>query len=531
MTFNTESLTSVQLNNVLKITEDIISNLNPYALNELLSGTGNDVDTLMGVIFSETKEALFNPTTTISASSFDYLENFSNQFDWELKKRSFNYFVMSVMPDFDISPHHIEWGNFIHFFKWLTILAARDHSKSFTFSFAYPIWKIFSYDRHDYTQHSQFSKKGMIITNEYSLAKTFLKGIKEEIENNPFLKEYIYPSGQNVSWGNEELTTKNGANLQIKGSGSQIRGRHPHWIVVDDFLSEECIHNSEMSDSYIEFFHSTIMNALVPNGQIIVVGTPMRTDDLYQKLKEQKGWRVFEYPSIYPDGRLLWPNRYTFSQLMDKKDNSGSVVFNREQLVRPINAEGSIFPWDILNRAFIGMQTITIVDNINSFPKKMKRVALGCDFAISGSVNADSSCFTVMGIDEQDNYWLIYQFSGQGLHYTAQIGHIKRIKNAFNPDIIFAEDNAFQQVMIQMCKDNGIQVVGHTTGKNKHDLKTGLPGLATVFEQGRMRFPRGDQRSKDITDKICVQASGITWDPSKGPQSTTKHDDELMSLS
>ena len=78
---------------------------------------------------------------------------------------------------------------------------------------------------------------------------------------------------------------------------------------------------------------------LVPGGQIIVVGTPFHAEDLYGDLKTKNGWFVIEYPAIFPDGRILWPQRWSFKDLMDKKETQGSIIFSRENLCLPITNE------------------------------------------------------------------------------------------------------------------------------------------------------------------------------------------------
>src|SRR5690606_22368796 len=108
------------------------------------------------------------------------------------------------------------------------------------FSYAYPLWKLFRYEKNNVSLpplENNLNKEGMLITNEYSLAKKFLRMIREEIETNPLLRDRLYPTNTD-GWGREEIICKNGAMLQVKGANSALRGRHPGWIGVDDFLDE-----------------------------------------------------------------------------------------------------------------------------------------------------------------------------------------------------------------------------------------------------------------------------------------------------
>jgi hypothetical protein len=43
-----------------------------------------------------------------------------------------------------------------------------------------------------------------------------------------------------------------------------------------------------------------------------------------------------EYLAIYPDGRILWENRWNYTDLMDKRQSQGNLIFSRELLCRPI---------------------------------------------------------------------------------------------------------------------------------------------------------------------------------------------------
>jgi phage terminase large subunit-like protein len=428
-----------------------------------------------------------------------------------------------------MSFHHLEWGNLVQLYRFLCIEAARDHSKSFTFSFEYPLWKLYRYRRENFgirNYENLLNKKGMIITNEHSLAKDFLKIISDEVESNPILREKIYCKN---TWGKEEITTQQGAELKVKGAGSALRGRHPGWMVIDDFLNDEVLYSPIQNTKYNSFFQSVIMNMIVPKGQIIVVGTPYTENDLYSVLKKDKRWRVFEYPAIFPDGRLLWPTRYTLQEILDKKESQGNIIFSREILVRPIASDSSIFPWKILETSFINMGEIKLVENFYSHPMKFKKIVMGCDFAISSEVGADYSVFTTIGIDDLDNYWLLNQWTGKGVSYNEQIAKMKELYRNFKHNLIMCEDNAFQSVMLGLAKEAGIKVVPHTTGVNKYDLKTGLPGLATLFEQGRMKLPRGDEYSKNVSNEICTQLNSFTFMENK-IKSVAQHDDQAMSI-
>lgn len=528
-----KELTHSQLQAVYSQVADIIDTLDENAIVELFSGNEKDVDNVLEMMLDETANVIAFDGGKIKSGSFGYLDRFSTHVDESLKKYSLNYFIATMLPDFQINWHHIEWGNLVQNYKKLCIIAARDHGKSFFFSFAYLIWKMYRYEKSTAyriaPKEYQMSKLGMLITNEFNLAKHLLGLVKDEIENNALLRERLFP-GKEYKWAETEITCKNGASLIIKSFGSKMRGFHPGYFVTDDFMNDSVLYSEEQRNKYITTFHSVIMNMLIPGGQAVNVGTPYSNKDLFADLKDKKAWRTFEYPAIFPDGSLLWSDRHNIESILEKKETQGSLIFSREILCRPISSESTIFPWSILQRSFVGMDEHIIVNNIWSHPKKFSRVATGCDFGISAGIGADYSVFITLGVDENNYYWLLNMWREKGKSYTEQLAVLKKINTDFKPDVIFVETNQMQVIFAQGAKEAGLPVVEHTTGANKHDLRSGLPGLAILFEQSRFKFPRGDQRSKDITDTICLELATVTWTEKGRLEGVGEHDDTCMSL-
>jgi hypothetical protein len=271
------------------------------------------------------------------------------------------------------------------------------------------------------------------------------------------------------------------------------------------------------------------MNMIVPNGQTIVVGTPFHSNDLYGDLKSKSGWHVREYPAIFPDGTILWRDRWGFDDLLEKRETQGNLIFSRENLVKPVTNESTIFPEEVIKRAFIGMEDYKLVNSRSAYRIKFDMVVTGIDFSISSNVGADYTVITTTGIDDKGNIWLMNITRFKGKKFGQQIGAMKTINSNFQPDIMIAEDNVFQKIFVQEGEKHGLPIQGHTTGKNKYDLKAGLPGLALLMERGKIKLPRGDQHSIDMTDLLASELMSVTW-TDKGLEGVGEHDDMAMSL-
>lgn len=414
---------------------------------------------------------------------------------------------------------------------------------SYYFSNAYAIWNLYKYSKPKKNMYSKrpvasASNRGYLFSFSLQQAVDLMEILKGTIESNDILKERLLPDSKtDGAWASTNIMCKNGARLTCKGFGSSVRGAHPSWIVVDDGLKDNVIYSQLQRQKSIDYFHSVIMNMLVPGGQIVVVGTPFHAQDLYGDLKSKSiqatgnkgGWFVIEYPAIFPDGRILWPQRWSFFDLMDKRTTQGNIIFSRENLCRPITNESSIFPLKVLERCLHGMENYTLVRNRDDFPMSFTKVVVGCDFAISANVGADWSVFTVWGVTEERDMYLLHMYREKGRTFYEQMQVLKAINIRFKPDVMVVEQNQFQVVFVQEGDRQGLPVMGHTTGIDKYDLKSGWPGIAVLMERGKMHIPVGDKFSQDQKDLIFDDLGSVAF-TDKGLESVGSHDDISSSI-
>jgi hypothetical protein len=399
-----------KMSETYRIAQEIIEQLTPDALAELYNSVdASDVDKILDLIARETYHTLYSGNkAALEASSLGYLDKLNTSMEETLRCEDLNYFITSVMPDFEMNWHHIEWGEIAMKYNYTAIEAARDHGKSYYWSNAYPAFEMYRFKPKNNTAYEQRNKRGFLFSFSIQQAIDLLAILKENIESNDILTDRLFNKS---AWSKTDITCKNRARLTVKGFGSAVRGAHPGWIIVDDGLKDNVIYSQIQRQKSNDYFQAVIMNMVVPGGVVRVVGTPFHNQDLYGQLKLKKNWFVAEYPAIFPDGTILWPNRWKYQDLMGKRESQGNLIFSRELLCRPITSDSTIFPIEILNTAFYRMDSYTLVDNRDSFPIKFSKVVTGCDFALSSSVGADYSVFLTWGIDDNDNMWLLNAYS------------------------------------------------------------------------------------------------------------------------
>lgn len=547
----TSSTTGAEINNPQKLHsisqldwvydkfDDVIDMLDDRSLKEMSGGYSSDVDKLLGKLKNNVVSTFSGVPEEVTSSQFYSLSHLTSNIHESLKIINYNYFKLTMIPDFYVSEHSGEWGNIVQLYPRTCLLASRRLGKTFEFSMALPIWKLYGYRAptllNPIDRQTKLRRQGLIITNKFELGKKILSDISKEIKNNNALHERLRPENKNEgSLGKEYIETRNGGEIHLRSATSSSRGLHPGWVVVDDYGDNNWIYSKPQRDKAIDFFYGDIMKTLERGSTMNVVGTPFHENDIYAHIRDNDPtFKYFEYPAVMPDGEVVAPHRWNMTELEEEYQTNGPLIFSREILVVPVSDSSTIFPWEMLKKAFVNMQDYRLVQNRDSFPIKFKFVSVGCDFARSANIGADATVFSVFGIDDLENYWLLYTWRKKGADHNEQIAKLKEIERNFRPDEIVGESNGFQQVMLDIGREHGIKNITdfNTTGWNKKDLYEGLPSLAILFNNGKIRFPRGDVHSKETTDWLCSEFNSITIKPESGKlESAGEHDDGPMSV-
>ena len=518
----------------LRVVDEILDSMDERGLNEIMEGTELDVGSMIDAMLEETFAVMFTGNRDIDFAP-RYTERLSESIEETLRVNNLTYFITSVMPDFQLNMHHIEWGDLVMHHKKLCVEATRGHGKSYYFSNAYIVWQLYRYKKPKTMQFSMrptksSSNRGFLFSFSLQQSVDLIEILKSTIESNDILAERLMPQNtKEGAWASTNITCRNGSRLTGKGFGSSVRGAHPYFIVVDDGLKDNVIYSSLQRQKSIDYFHSVIMNMIIPGGQTIVVGTPFHAQDLYGDLKTKKGWFVIEYPAIFPNGKILWPQRFSYQTLMDMRSTQGNIIFSRENLCRPIVSDASIFSLDVLRQSIIRMDNYCLVRSRDDFPRKFDKVVVGADFAISSAVGADFYCYTVFGIGEDNGMWLLWIEIGKGRKYDEQLQILRGINARFRPDVMVFESNVFQQIFSDGATDYGMPVVSHQTGTEKNDLSKGWLAIAIAMERGLFHIPTGDEFSRKMKDIIFDQLGSVAF-TDQGLQSVGSHDDVCSSM-
>lgn len=424
---------------------------------------------------------------------------------------------------FLIGEHHEEWDYLLTTFDRLCILAPRDHGKTFFWDFAVPIWKAIT----------QPNGSGFIFSSTQDQASRILGDIRYEIESNPRL-QWLVPARKD-KWSESHIRMSNGHQIYARGFGTKVRGAHPSWIVVDDGLNDETAYSDVTRQKQIDYFYTAITNMIVPGGQIIVVGTPFHQADLYADLQKNPEYEFRRYCAITENRKgeevALWPERYTLKRLHRRRSEIGVVRFTREFQCDPISDDMSLFPGWLFRGDQVEQPLVTL-----GAPKKFWdglgiTAFMGVDFAMSATVSADYSVIWTMGVDSRGNRWLMDIVREKGLAFQDQLSLILRSARKYDPALIFLEANQMQRIFgDELIRTTDIPIKKFTTtAQNKNALDKGVPSLRVLLENQKVKIPRGDRHSVEVTDEWIAEMRAFTWSDGK-LQSVGTHDDTVMAF-
>ena len=254
--------------------------------------------------------------------------------DLALSQKSFAYFFEHIL-GFQMTNHQLEWLSLMDDSNRNVIICSQGHGKS-VFMHSWVAWNLlFQPPPYQIVYMSSNQKQ----TNMH------MKSI-DKLFNNPILATYK-PKGAK-GWAVEEMNLTNGNSIVARSVNSQVRGLHPQEIIIDDPLKEFSLVGIQ---KVTDWFFGDMIPALHHTASLRIIGTPFSYTDIYSQLEENSQYLVRKYPCLNALNEPLWPERWDYDSLMDRKAEIGSLKFTREYMCVPIATGTSLFNPEYLENA------------------------------------------------------------------------------------------------------------------------------------------------------------------------------------
>ena len=446
------------------------------------------------------------------------MNQFILEMDREMSAKSFRYFFTEIL-GFEYSYHHECWDKGLDSNRYYCVKASRDHGKS-VFFMSYALWI------------AAFQPNTHVMIFSHSLEQTLehMRFIRNNIESTPCLRHLI-PEGR--PWRKTYFDFANGSRMMAKSVGGGTRGFHPNVVVCDDILWGTT--GTELQRA-ADWFYGVLLPVLHHSGRMMIVGTPFSYNDLYAELEQREAFTVETYPAINTEGKALWPERWDLESLDQRRLSMPAIQFSREYLCEPIHDVASMFPNDILEKA--RDRDLVLLDRAEMEYDEEGESAgifgqhfIGWDTAIASDKNADFTAMLVLRtLPDDGTKQIVGVHHERGMSGAAQKRQILMMNNRFQPDLIELEGNNFQRMFAAELQDmrNDIPIKTFMTTRQRKESM--FMSLLMAFEQGQIRTPYGDERSREFTHKLEQELNRFGMQKNGKLESVGTHDDLAMAL-
>jgi hypothetical protein len=156
---------------------------------------------------------------------------------------------------------------------------------------------------------------------------------------------------------------------------------------------------------------------------------------------------------------------------------------------------------------------------------------VGWDPAIASDSNADYTAMSVLRVlPGSEEKQLVHVLNQKGLSGAAQKRQVILLNNRFQPDLIELEGNNFQRMFAAELQDMRGDIPIKTFMTTRQKKESMFMSLLMAFEQGQIKTPWGDEKSKEFTRTLETQLSRFGMQKNGRLESVGSHDDLAMSL-
>tara|TARA_B100000029_G_scaffold502358_1_gene577488 strand:- start:1165 stop:2598 length:1434 start_codon:yes stop_codon:yes gene_type:complete len=424
--------------------------------------------------------------------------------DMEMSKTSFPYFFQNVL-GMMFPPYMQEWLEIMQQTDRTVIVCSRDHGKS-VFMHCWVVWNlIFQEPPYQMVYISSNQKQTLVHMREI-----------DRYFNKPALRKFRPSKG----WAIGNITLTNGNSVLERSVGSQIRGLHPQEIIIDDPLKEFSLAGI---NRVTDWFFGDMIPTLHHTANLRMIGTPFTYTDIFTQLEENQAYTVRKYPCLNSLNEPLWPERWDFDALMQRKAEIGSLKFTREYLCVPVSTGTSLFNPEFVQKC----KNKNYVLKLGNRKDKGYKYYVGVDPAIS--TDGDYNVITVLEVDEEMNKTIVHVDRAKNVEFRENIEKIRLIGKIFQPEVILYETNTFAKAFTQELRSiSDLNVRDFdTTRKKKQEI---ILNLQMNIENGKMNFPYGDNASRNLTNTLIEELQMFTITESGRFEGVGAHDDLVMGL-
>jgi predicted phage terminase large subunit-like protein len=348
-------------------------------------------------------------------------------------------------------------------------------------------------------------------TYNEDLAMDFGRSVRE-IMRSPSFKQ-VFP-GCKLRQGEqsaERIKTDEGGVANFVGVGGGLTGRGADLLVIDDPIKgvQEAESKRER-DKLWDWFTNVAMTRLMTAARVVIIMTRWHEDDLVGRLTDPRNpcyddevaqqWRILSLPAIADDndpmgrakGEALWPERYPLEYLNEIRRLNGKG-FSALYQGKPTPDDGDFF-----ERKWLKTYSPEML------PKNL-RVYVASDHAVSTAQTADKTCLIPVGVDEEDNIWILPDVWWRRADTDDVVDAMVDLMQRHNPSIWWAEKGHISKsigpFLRKIQQERGVYTVVEEVTPAK-DKQTRAQAIRGRMAMGKVYFPKFSPWWQDAQDEL-----------------------------
>lgn len=434
---------------------------------------------------------------------------YNNAVEREDCQENFLSFVRKVWPEFIAGSHHTIMADTFERvvrgeLKRVIINMPPRHTKSEFASHLFPAWY---FGRHP-------TKYVIQCSNNADLAVDFGRKVRDTVSEDVYNEVFpdVTVDGQ-VAAAGKWRTNHKGEYFAI-GVGGKITGRGGDLIIIDDPHSEQearqAAYKPEVFDSVYDWYTSGPRQRVQPDAAIFVVMTRWAKRDLTGRVEKAQiqgdefsdEWEIIRLPAIMPSGKPVWPQYWSFNELMSTKSSLSVSQWAAQYQQEPTSEEGALVKrawWQIWE---------------DDDPPKVEYIIQSWDTAFLQTQRSDYSACTTWGVFSVEHadtgkmmpaIILLDAFKDRFEFPQLKIEAQKAYKQ-WNPDSFIVEAKASGTPLIQELRQMGIPVTEFTPSRG-NDKIARVNAVTDLFHSKIVWAP--DMRwAKEVIEEFAEFPSG-----------------------
>jgi predicted phage terminase large subunit-like protein len=380
----------------------------------------------------------------------------------------------------------VEWG----LIPRLIINVPPRHGKSQLSSRFFPAWFM---GRHP-------AESIILATYSDKLSWDFGREVRQIMEDP--LYGQVFPGVPLFTASVDRVETEAGGKLFFVGRGSAITGRGSVGLLIDDPIKDRVEADSLVTRNKLwAWFNQVAKTRLLSSvGWVVIIQTRWHEDDLVGRLTDPQNpdysasegpkWKIIDLPALATSdadplgrkhGEALWPARFPVAYLEEMRaaDPRGFQALYQGS---PTPEKGNFFPAD----------RIRTYGRTERPPNDQLRFYAASDHAVSTTQDRDKTCLIVVGIDKEDNIWVMEDLVWAHLPTDQTVERMIDLMAKYKPVHWWAEKGHISKsigpFLRKRMKERGTYCSVYEVVP-VHDKKTRAQSIMARMSMGMVYFP------------------------------------------